>query len=1285
MSFYTALTGLKGAQTDISTTSNNIANVGSNGFKKSRAEFGDIYGSTPLQAKSVGVGTLTKSITQQFSQGNIATSSNSLDMAISGQGFFALQAGGNAQQTVYTRNGAFNVDDTGFIVDSNGQFLLGYPVDDDGAVSDKTLAGANKLQLKSEFGAPRQTENIAMGVNLSSGTPVLPADNIFDANNPDTYSANSSVTIFDSAGNPQSATVFYLKTQNATDGDPTFKYDTKMIVDGLEITPQLTRAVDPQEAALFIDRFGQQTTVPQNPAYILEGKGFPLYKADDLGAPVESTPAKLVSTGIETILGEGRTVTIVTDPLLFKSTNEYAALTDAPETGSTFWGKDFLLIDIDASGPVSIDIPPGTYNGTQLAAAVEIATKNAFGDDKKILLENNVDNKFSIDLKITSGDGLSTGLPTPIEVDLHLDSIVTTTPELGMTRDTFLSHAQVRMNDSMNEYIQAAGTQTLNAPGAGAGVNLTRVADLNADGKIFKKLVGSEIPKTDIPKAGVPAASASTNTLRMTGNDIITVTQKTGAGTTASGTGQNIFTRYVAYSNDSTGALADKPQVKAYDHNVAANLTGGMGVHPANHALAGKPFFNVPITGFSLTPETVRFMQFPTSTEVNNGALASTGKNDWTDEFGDKDIAVANVTTTGAVNTSHYVVTLDLDYTGQTFPTISNTERAVQVLAKPSDHIVAYFEDTEGLVEGVNDAFYSNKLVIQEIGASARRTVAEDTTKDAVTALAFGTTLASLQNVSTLGLTAANTVLTTNWVDDRDPAIKIGYDETEQRLTFDADNAQLGLGTGIGMNNFTLYSQTLDAGTNGLGIQAYGDNVDVSLSTSDKLIGNSFINDGADLQPQNKRFGMDVYFDTVNSAFEFKSGSTGETLAANSAQGVSVNQTMSDISIGRYKLTVAGAVDGTDAAAYAGHKIGLGKNQVMGFPREGEVGYTAATGIISTPAVATGAEALIDMQNAFTLTTAGNENKFNVVVNGVSAFIELPERNYTGITMATALEARINQMQHPNTGQPVGGVSVTYNGATNNLVFTTGTTGDTSTFKIEGSLRFGLRDIPLGIGNTTEIKTPVQATDELGRPLFVSPAGEITTRTDDFSDNIVEDFYPLYLDDGELTFNKAGTLISPITQVTYDGLPNANITVDYSGATQLAQPFSAQNVSQDGASAGRLTNLEIDNYGNVLAGYSNGENVSLGKIIIANFNNNSGLKQIGNSTFTSTAASGDPELGEAAEDGFGNILSGSLERSNVDITEELVNLITAQRNYQAAAKAMETTTSMTQTIINIRL
>ena len=145
-----------------------------------------------------------------------------------------------------------------------------------------------------------------------------------------------------------------------------------------------------------------------------------------------------------------------------------------------------------------------------------------------------------------------------------------------------------------------------------------------------------------------------------------------------------------------------------------------------------------------------------------------------------------------------------------------------------------------------------------------------------------------------------------------------------------------------------------------------------------------------------------------------------------------------------------------------------------------------------------------------------------------------------------------------------------------------------------------------------------------------------------------------------------------------------SLTLDFNGATQFDQPFSASGVNQDGYSAGRLTNLEIDNYGNIRAGYSNGQNLTLGKIMLASFASESGLKQIGNSTFISTAASGDPQLGEAAEDGYGQILSGSLERSNVDITEELVNLITSQRNYQAAAKAIETSTSMTQTIINIR-
>ena len=362
MSFYTALTGLKGAQTDISTTSNNIANVGSSGFKKSRAEFGDIFGSTPLQTNNIGSGTLTKSIKQQFSQGNITQSTNTLDMAISGQGFFAMQGGGNAGQTVYTRNGAFSVSDDGFIVDSNGQFLLGYPVDTAGAVSDKTLQGATKMQLSANFGEPQATENITMGVNLPSDAEVIGADVEFDPNDATTYSASSSVTIFDNGGNPKSATVFYIKTQNPSATDQTFKYDTKMFVDGVEITPELSRATDSKGNALFIDKFGQTTTAAEDPAYILEGKGSPLYRADDLGEAQKSTPAKLTGLGLETYLGDGRTIEIVTDPMQFKRTMEYQTLTEvANPIPGTFWGKDFLLVDVDGSGPVSIDVPPGVY------------------------------------------------------------------------------------------------------------------------------------------------------------------------------------------------------------------------------------------------------------------------------------------------------------------------------------------------------------------------------------------------------------------------------------------------------------------------------------------------------------------------------------------------------------------------------------------------------------------------------------------------------------------------------------------------------------------------------------------------------------------------------------------------------------------------------------------------------------------------------------------------------------------------------------------------------------
>jgi flagellar hook protein FlgE len=1243
MSFFTALTGLKGAQTDIATTSNNISNVGSTGFKKSRAEFGDIFSTTPLQTNVIGAGAGTKSITQQFSQGNIVQSTNTLDMAISGQGFFAMKTGGNAGQTVYTRNGSFDVNDAGYIVDSNGQFLLGYPVDSDGAVSDTTFEGSSTLQLQSEYGDPKETTLIGMGVNLPADSEVIPSSVTFDANNAETYSASSAVTVFDNMGNPKSATIFYIKTQDPTGDDATFKYDTRMFVDGEEIKPALTRATDVSGNFQFIDRFGQKTTVPTDPAYILEGKGSPLYRADDLSAAYDSTPAMLSGLNINSYLGDGKTVEIVSDPLHFNRTVEYQNLQDTtPADGSPFWGKDFLLIDVDGSGPVSIDIPPGTYNGTGLATEVENALRNAFGDDKKIQLTDNVDEKFTIDIKKTAGDGKSTGLITPIEINIHSESWAQTdvpTIKEGLEMDDFLTHAQILMTDGLNSYSQD-----------GTGIDANNAEELGVNERMFKQTIATT-SMTEVPTVSNVITDFDVINVNHLNEDI----------------DASAVARYVAYSN-----VNDVPEIKAYDGKTKSADAGSTGL-----------VFGTDSNGYLTI--TLNNDIIPTSPEVLRFQQSDVGRDDAQTEFIDE-IGTDEISVTDEVrgNTTT-VFTLDFKpITVNTSDPLNNSQDPITILAKPSEHIEAYFQDTAGLVEGVKDVSYSNKIIIREIGNSAKRTSASGTATATSNAAANALAIASADSTDLAQYKLDAVSETVNWMDERTPAFKLGYDETNQRLTFDTLNGVLGKGTGIGFDTFTVYSPTLSSGTNGLGIPPVGEATEVSLTTDDLIFGSPFVADGPEVRSQNKRYGMTVEFDTVANNFNFRSGTTGEALSANTVVGVTSAQSESSIAVGRYNLTNTGARDATDDASYAFNTIGNGSNNVMGVPRSGVEGYTPPTGLVSRPAVAEGAEALMDMTRAFTVTSIANENQFTVVSNGVSGLITIPEGNYKGSTLAAALETRINQMVNPISGEAVGGVEVVYDSDKNNFTFTTATTGERSIFSINGALRFGLNNVPLGLGDEAQVRTPVQAKDELGRPLFISPTGEITTNNQDFVDNMVQDFYPLYLDEGELTFGLTGELVSPITNVQYTGFPSKELTVDFTNATSYDQPFAATDVTQDGYTKGRLTNLEIDSYGNVQAGYSNGQDVVLGKIMIASFANQAGLKQIGNSTFIQTAASGQPELGQAAEDGFGQILSGSLERSNVDITEELVNLITSQRNYQAAAKAIETSTSMTQTIINIR-
>jgi flagellar hook protein FlgE len=217
-SFYTSLSGLNAAQTDLNVTANNISNVGTNGFKSSSAQFADVISSSLFQAGDtiVGQGTRTKSITQSFTQGSEQTTGQSLDLMISGQGFFVTQAQGTGGQVNYTRTGSFQLDPaTNNVVDSSGNALQVLPVDQLGNVT-ATGSGAMKtLHVPSTNGTPQATTEVDMAMTFPSDAATH-ADASFNKADASTYNGTSSTTVYDSSGNAIPATVYYVHTQGTT-------------------------------------------------------------------------------------------------------------------------------------------------------------------------------------------------------------------------------------------------------------------------------------------------------------------------------------------------------------------------------------------------------------------------------------------------------------------------------------------------------------------------------------------------------------------------------------------------------------------------------------------------------------------------------------------------------------------------------------------------------------------------------------------------------------------------------------------------------------------------------------------------------------------------------------------------------------------------------------------------------------------------------------------------------------------------------------------------------------
>jgi flagellar hook protein FlgE len=224
MPFRLALSGLNAAQADLSVTANNIANTATAGFKGSRAEFAELFSVSPqgVSSAAIGNGVRVSNVSQQFSQGNIDFTDNSLDLAVSGQGFFVLNDGG---ALAYTRAGAFQVDRNGYVVNNQNQRLQVYPPMGDGSFNTGALTD---VQLVTSESAPAATTEAELILNLP-GNAAQPTTAPFDPADPNSYNESTSLTTYDSLGAAHTARLYFVKTANVNE------WTTQLHVDGTAV------------------------------------------------------------------------------------------------------------------------------------------------------------------------------------------------------------------------------------------------------------------------------------------------------------------------------------------------------------------------------------------------------------------------------------------------------------------------------------------------------------------------------------------------------------------------------------------------------------------------------------------------------------------------------------------------------------------------------------------------------------------------------------------------------------------------------------------------------------------------------------------------------------------------------------------------------------------------------------------------------------------------------------------------------------------------------------------
>ena len=1325
MPFNIALSGLKAASGDLKITGNNIANASTVGFKESRAEFADVYSSSLLGGGSttVGSGVKLSNVAQQFEQGTIGFTSNSLDVAIDGQGFFVLDDGGSR---TYTRAGMFGLDQDGFVTANSGARLQGFTANEagtlNGVISDIVIQTGNL--------APNQTTQVETDVNLDAESEVLAAF------------GTTITTLGQQIGQVQGGVGVDIPSVVNTLAVPTpfdFSIDSNSAISASTALVPFDFSIDEPSAVT-----GTQSVA-----------------AYDFSV---NSPSSLTSTNVPTFFN------FATSPVAVTATAGVGAFN---YSGGAADGTFDVTLDPGGT-PVTTTVTLNTNitNMTTLLADIN----DQLGGSGVVAVADPL-NAANVQFQTTSA---SANLPITVgnyggasaaNVQATLGGLVAGTTSNGSSFDVTITGTTGGLTDS---------TVTVNL-----AANISTISGLVAD--INDQLAASTVSAREDPDStgrlqffssedGVPstvtvnnyvAGTASTTTATLTGllgvadgaTSVVPgvgATGNTGSVTAAtfdltiaggSGVGGNATTTVTLDQDVSVGGVA--ALATAINTQLAAVAAPGIDVRaqedPDN---AGLLQFYATVNGetSTVTVDNYQLSAIAGSqvTTTANVISALSGIADGSnDRSGNNTNATFQVRLSGGADGAANVtqnITLNSDIT-----TLQDLIVDIRDDLQAGDIGVDVREDpaNPGLLQFY--ATVSGEASVIGIDPNAALT------------FGIGASQADVENVlGGIAMSASTTI--------PDPSL-----------------------TGTTANVGSLTSATFDVSLDGASINNGGPvtvTLDTDIQDLDDLINDirddlRVANIGVDVREDPENVGqLQFYATTAGEASNitinnFRATNDGVTTAdlagvLNVSSGVTIpgiaavdnaylSQSIDIINASdREVLTnTVTTLDGETAA-----QIAARFNSIPGVSASASTtGTLAAADYVNNSGAMAVTVNGIEFTSA-TLSDLADDINASDSLGGISAEIDattgdLAITNALGTDLRFAISSLDTTdslaVQGPSGSSVqldlIGGDTAAAVGGSVNLILAEGVSLGNPNPALSG-LFGGIAETdlePFTINSfdpvnqdTYNSATSVTLFDSLGNPhvmtqYFVkepfvedditAPANRwsmyVQIDGEDIGDPDISLEPPLNalptMASFNLQFDESGQLlpfesdtvhITNWTPVDVNGDPSgalgpvnilegavlpipdpaisSNFVIDLGDSTQFGSNFAVNQINQNGFTTGRLNGLDIADDGSIFARYTNGENQVLAQLVLANFSNNQGLSSIGGTSWAESFESGEPIIGVAGSASLGGISSGALEDSNVELSDELVQLIIAQRNFQANAKTIQTADAVTQTIINLR-